>query len=52
MTSYDVERQLKLIEASKKIAAIYSRYGQVQAACNELGSLGKTLQQDSHRRSR
>jgi hypothetical protein len=44
MTLVDVQRRLKLIEASKQIATIYSNYGQVEAACKELAALGKLLQ--------
>lgn len=47
MTIVDIERQLKLIEASKKIATIYTHYGQIQAAEKELISLGRTLQAPS-----
>jgi hypothetical protein len=49
MTTNDIDRQLKLIDASRKIAAIYTQYGQIQAAQNELNSLGRTLQTTSRR---
>ena len=47
MTSNDIGRQFKLIDASKKIAAIYALYGQMQAAQNELNGLGRALQAKS-----
>lgn len=49
MTTNDIDRQLKLIEASLRIAAIYSQYGQVQAAQKELTALGRSLQNQSRR---
>jgi hypothetical protein len=44
MTTNDIDRQLKLIEASRRIATIYTHYGQVQAAQKELTSLCEVLQ--------
>jgi len=44
MTNNDLSRQLRLIEASKKIATIYARYGQLEAAKRELSTLGQALQ--------
>ncbi len=44
MTNVDLERRLKLIDASKKIATIYAGYGHIDAACQELAALGKSLQ--------
>jgi hypothetical protein len=49
MTTNDIDRQLKLIEASQKIANIYTYYGQIQAAQKELSALGRILQANSRR---
>jgi hypothetical protein len=51
MTTNDIDRQLKLIDASSRIAMIYTQYGQVQAAQRELTNLGKMLQSHNYRRS-
>jgi len=50
MTPNDIDRQLKLIDASRKIATIYTHYGQILAAQKELSSLGRTLQAPSFSR--
>jgi len=44
MSGNDINRQLRLVEASKKIALIYARYGQVESAKRELTALGQALQ--------
>jgi hypothetical protein len=49
MTPNDIDRQLKLIDASRKIAVIYTQYGQIQAAQKELNTLGRYLQGQSRR---
>ncbi len=43
MTSVEIQREIKLIDASKKIAAIYLQYNQIKATQAELTSLGRTL---------
>jgi hypothetical protein len=51
MTTNDIERQFTLIDASRKIATIYTHYGHIQAAQKELIGLGKLLQTNNqHRR--
>lgn len=47
MSTNEINRQLKLIDASRKIATIYTHYGQVHAALAELSALGRMLQADS-----
>lgn len=49
MTTSDIHRQLRLIDASRKIAIIYTHYGQILAAQKELKALGRTLQANGGR---
>lgn len=50
MTTNDINRQFRLIDASRKIAIIYTHYGHIEAAQKELVSLGKILQAKSQQR--
>jgi hypothetical protein len=43
MTSNDIQRQLKLVNASARIATIYAGCGQIEAATKELVGLAKNL---------